>query len=328
MAPNKKQHYVPQMLQSFFSLDSKTIGCYHIESDRCFQSRISNTAQKNYFYQKDDTDKTSIEHDFGKIEGIIKPILNRLQKKEFNLNVEEVEAIFLFVVAQLMRTPKAAGAMGSVLEFCIQKGIKKVCEEVESGLRKKSNLPMQASMTILRIAELLSGKGYLFINNDTEVKFLLSDNPAILFSPVTEIADEKKITDILFMQAPFSGYMLYMPLGPSVGILFFDDDYYEFKQRICIDVTEADVKMLNSLEVINAGNIIMYQEGSFTPDGIKKAIEERNSEKSHQYQDKIYTPLNNSFSLSGLNLDENVLIYKINRFAMEKAFNWSAREWM
>ena len=81
-----------------------------------------------------------------------------------------------------MRTPKAAKAMGAVLDFCEKKEIKAVQEEIESGIRTHDNLPMQSSLGIPNVAEYLSGKGYVFVVNDTNKKFLLSDNPACLFS--------------------------------------------------------------------------------------------------------------------------------------------------
>ena len=318
MPEYKKQHFVPQLLQGFFSIDSKTIGCYHIDSDNCFQSPISNTAQKDWFYKANDSDRTSIEHVYGNIEGGIKPTIERIQSKDFNLGRDELDLLFIFVVAQLMRTPKAARAMGAVLDYCIEKEIEAVCEEVNSGIRNKTNLPMQAALSIPKVADYLSGKGYLYVSNDTDTRFLLSDNPACLFSPVSEVAFRNHIIDKMFVQEPFSGYMLYMPLGPSVGFLCFDDDYYRFEQEICIDATHDDVITLNNLEVMNARDIIMFQDGTFNRESIKDALEARKTEKSLSHQDTIYTPIERSFALSGLKLDEVDLVYLINRFAIEK----------
>lgn len=226
MTHYKKQHFVPQMLQEFFSLDGNTIGCYILNSGKTCNSPISHTAQKDWFYRTSDTDKTSIEHVHSNIEGAVKPVLQRINNKEFHLNSEEIDDLFLFVVTQLMRTQKAAQAMGAVLNFCIKTGISDVCKEVVSGFRNKSNLPMQASIAIPHVATYLSGKAFLLISNDTDIKFLLSDNPCCLFSPATTIAEDRHIENKISIQKPFSGYMLYMPLGPSVGMLCFDDDYH------------------------------------------------------------------------------------------------------
>lgn len=318
MPHNKKQHFVPQSLQRFFSADGNTIGCYHIYSGRCFQSTISNTAQKDWYYKINEIDRTSIEHIYGNIEGNAKPITQRLQAFDFNLNNDEVDLLFLFVVSQLMRTPKAASAMGAVLDFCKEKGIKEVCDEIGSGLRNNTNLPMQAALSIPKVAEHLSGKGFLYVRNETSQKFLLSDNPACLFSPVSEIAYEKNILDQMFVQESFSGYMLFMPLGPSVGFLCFDDDYYKFEQKISLNVTGEDVRTLNALEVVNASNIIMYQEGTFTPESIKEVLETRDADKAQRHQDSIFAPLEKGFSLTGLNLDEDNMVYLINRYSIEK----------
>ena len=186
MTENKKQHFVPQVLQRCFSTDSKTIGEYLIGEDRCLITPIATTAQKYNFYKVNEQDRTSIEKLYGGIESGVGPILKRIQERNFGFNDEEIECLFLFVVSQLMRTPKAAKAMGAILDFCEKKGIKPVQEEIDSGLRNHENLPMQSSLGIPSVAEYMSGKGYVFVSNETAKKFLLSDNPACLFSPVAE----------------------------------------------------------------------------------------------------------------------------------------------
>ena len=45
MAENKKQHFVPQVLQRCFSTDSKTIGEYLIDEDRCLTTPIATTVR-------------------------------------------------------------------------------------------------------------------------------------------------------------------------------------------------------------------------------------------------------------------------------------------
>ena len=318
MAENKKQHFVPQFLQRCFSTDGKTIGEYLIDSDSCINSPISSTAQKSNYYQINDMDKTSIEKVYGVIESNASPILKRLQRWDFELDSEEIECLFLFVVSQLMRTPKAAKAMGTILDFCEKKGIKPVQEEIESGLRNHDNLPMQSSLGIPSVAEYMSGKGYVFVINDTSVKFLLSDNPACLISPVAELAVEKQIWDRMLQQEPFSGYILYLPLGPNVGIICFDDDYYDFGQDVCVAATESDVRKLNALEVINASNYVLFQHGTFNKEDIVEALVTRRSEKVRRHEGSIFTPIDKSFSLSRLMIDEEVLTYLINRYAIEK----------
>ena len=318
MAENKRQHFVPQVLQRCFSTDSKTIGKYLIGEDRCLTAPIAKTAQKSNFYKVNDQDRTSIEKVYGNIESSVGPILKRIKQRDFEFNNEEIECLFLFVVSQLMRTPKAAKAMGAILDFCEKKGIRPVQEEIESGIRTHDNLPMQSSLGIPNVAESLSDKGYVLVSNNTNKKFLLSDNPACLFSPVAELAIEKQIWDRMMMQAPFSGYMLYLPLGPEMGMICFDDDYYDFGHNICVAATELDVKMLNALEVVNASNYVLFQVGTFNKEDVEEALVARKSEKVREHEESIYTPIDKSFSLSWVDLDEDKLLYDINRLALLK----------
>lgn len=318
MTENKKQHFVPQVLQRCFSSNLKSIGEYLIDEDRFFITSIASTAQMPNYYKVNEHDRTSIEKIYGAIESSVSPLLKRVQNKDFGLSDKEIECLFLFVVSQLMRTPKAAKAMESILDFCKKKGITAVQEEIESGLRNNDNLPMQSSLSIPSVAEYMGGKGYVFVNNDTNKKFLLSDNPAILFSPVAELAIEKQIWDRMLIQEPFSGYMLYLPLGPSVGIICFDDDYYSLGEDICVTPTERDVKMLNALEVINANKYVLFMDGTFIKEDVLEALLARRTEEVRNHEKSIYTPINKSFSLSWLNIDEEVLTYLINRYAIEK----------
>ena len=309
---------MPQVLQRCFSKNLKSIGEYLIEDDSCFITSIVSTAQMPDFYIVNESDRTSIEKVYGTIETSVGPILKRIQERNFGLNDEEIECLFLFTVSQLMRTPKAAKAMGAILDFCEKKRIKVIQDEINSGLRNHNNLPMQSSLGIPSVVEYMSGKGYVFISNDTNKKFLLSDNPACLISPVAELAIEKQIWDRMLKQAPFSGYILYLPLGPSVGIICFDDDYYDFGQNICVAATESDVRMLNALEVINASKYVLFQDGTFNKADVIEALKARKSENVKEHESSIYTPIDRSFSLSCLKIDEEAMTYLINRYAIEK----------
>ena len=96
------------------------------------------------------------------------------------------------------------------------------------------------------------------------------------------------------------------------------DDYYEFEQDLIINATKSDVKTLNALEVINASNIIMFLNGTFHSNEIVTALGMRSTDKYLRYQNTIYTPTYSNFSLSGLNLDEAIMVDKIYRYAQEK----------
>ena len=82
--------------------------------------------------------------------------------------------------------------------------------------------------------------------------------------------------------------------------------------------TERDVRMLNALEVINASKCVLFQDGTFKKEDVIEALAARKSEKVREHEDSIYTPIDKSFSLSWVNLDEGRLIYDINRLALQK----------
>ena len=98
----------------------------------------------------------------------------------------------------------------------------------------------------------------------------------------------------------------------------FDDDYYDFGHDICVAATEHDVKMLNALEVVNASNYVLFQDGTFNKEDVKEALVARKSDKAREHEESIYTPIDKSFSLSWVDLDEDKLLYDINRLALLK----------
>lgn len=311
MSEYKKQYYVPQLLQRQFSTDDANIACYNIARDIEIISPISTTAQKSWFYKTNASDKVSIEKVYGSIESDAGPLVSRINDDDFGFTAEECEKLFVFAVAQLMRSPKAAHAMGDILGICKQRGVKIVCDEIANGTRTYENLPMQASISIPAVVKHLSGKAFVYLVNDTEVDFILSDNPAVMFSPAAEVAEERNITDIMQAQEPFSGYMLYLPLGLKVGVLYFDDDYYNLGDDAIIQVSQQDAITLNGLEVRCAINTLMFKEGTFDKTKISEALKYRCTEKFQRYQRTIYTPIDRDFSLSFFSIDEEMLINKM-----------------
>ena len=318
MSDYKKQHFVPQLLQRKFSKDGHNIASYNIERSTHFISPIATTAQKDWYYKANDKDKISIEKLYGSIEKEVSPTVGRINNGNFDLSVAESELLFLFSVAQLMRTPKATNAMGVILEFCKKRRIKVVCDEIDKGIRSEENLPMQSSLGLPAVLESMSGKSYVYLRNETSKSFVLSDNPAAIFSPVAEIAEEKHITDLMLVQESFSGYMLYLPLGPKVGVFFFDDDYYDLGADMVINITEQNVDFLNELQVRSANKILMYQDGTWDDNAMKGVLQYRQTNKFKRYQTTIYTPIESDFSLSFVNIDEDILVYKMNTMAVLK----------
>lgn len=70
-----RQHFVPKLLQRFFSTDGQSIGCYSLSTKECVQTSIRTTAQKRWYYKFDDQEKTVLEHWLGEMEDEVAPVL-------------------------------------------------------------------------------------------------------------------------------------------------------------------------------------------------------------------------------------------------------------
>jgi hypothetical protein len=81
MPNNKNQHYVPQLHLKNFSEDRKSIGVYHIPSNRFVRSSpIRHEASEDYFYGKD----SSIDERLKKIENAAGKLIKEITSIRLN----------------------------------------------------------------------------------------------------------------------------------------------------------------------------------------------------------------------------------------------------
>ena len=246
------------------------------------------------------------------MEDDVAPVLGRLvNDKNYQLAGDEYELCFGFALVQLMRTPKAILAMKHVYEFCKQRLIPAVMEEVNKGVRTDKNIPFQTVIGVSSVIDCWPGTTMLVIRNETDEELIMSDNPACLFSPIHAFAEKVDLTHLLINQPSFSGNMLYLPISPSCGLLLFDERYYKFTSKGTYCLQAEDVHTLNSLQVRNATNLLLFQEGSFNADAYLEDFEFRNTEEFVVKQKTVYTPVDEDFGLSALNCDKGFWKYLI-----------------
>lgn len=307
-----RQHFVPKLLQRFFSTDGQSIGCYSLSTKECVQTSIRTTAQKSWYYKFDDQEKTVLEHWLGEMEDEVAPVLGRLvNDKNYQLTGDEFESCFGFALVQLMRTPKAIQAMKHVYEFCKQQPIPIVMEEVNKGVRTDKNIPFQTVIGVSSVIDSWPGTTMLVLRNETDEEFIMSDNPACLFSPIHAFAERAHLTQLLIKQPSFSGNMLYLPISPFCGLLLYDERYYKFSCNDTYSLTPADVHILNSLVIRNASNILLLRGESFSEDSYNEDFEFRKTEDFAVKQKTVYTPVDEDFCLSALNCDKEFWKYLI-----------------
>ena len=127
----KKQHYVPQVYLRGFSVDSKRVWSYavnSIENGRCVP--IESVCRENYLYEIKDNDgnwltPNWIERILSILEGMFAENLRRLEKKAFLkenyrtksfLTTEEKTFWKLFVTVQMMRSPVVLRVANTVVK--------------------------------------------------------------------------------------------------------------------------------------------------------------------------------------------------------------------
>lgn len=316
MGQYQKQHYVPKLLQRFFSDDGCNIGVYILARNKATLSSIRTTAQDDWLYKFSDEEKTELEHWLGEVEDSITPVLRRLNDdKAYLVSPEEYDACMGFIIVQLMRTPKATNAMKYIYDFCMRRAIPIFMEEVHKGVRTNTNIPFQSVISVSSVIDNWPCDKMIILRNESEVELIMSDSPACLFSPISYHASTVGLEDLIIKQPAFSACMLYMPISPTCGFLMYDDRYYQFTCKDVMNLTTEDVHVLNSLEIANASKILLFR--SFDKDAYPNAFSLRDSELSIQLKDSIYAPVDYSFRLSALECDKGVWSYLINKLAFE-----------
>ena len=105
--------------------------------------------------------------------------------------------------------------------------------------------------------------------------------------------------------------MLYLAISPSCGLLLYDERYYKFTSKRTYSLQAEDVHTLNSLEVRNATNLLLFKEGSFNADAYLEDFEIRNTKDFAVKQKTVYTPVDDNFCLSALSCDKEFWKYLI-----------------
>lgn len=292
MAEKKNQHFVPQFLQKFFSEDGKNIGVYVIKSGSYIPcAPIKGQASEDYFYSKN----PKIEDALSKIEGIAKECIEELieRKNSKLLGLRE------FVILQTLRTMTQVNitqesqqklmnlffAQSSELGYVYKKYVDCVGEKTASF-----NLSFLKQM--VDICEDLQLK--VLVNN-TNIDFLLSDNPACCYNQFFERIKYKGMASY-----GSKGLQIFMPITPRLGIFMYDNSTYKVGNRkaFYIDLTEKDVDNLNRIIIINANETIYFLPKTQNKEKLNEIAKVFSEKKSniHTIEQKI----SNTTSIIGI----------------------------
>lgn len=261
MAENKSQHFVPQFYLKYFSINSleKSIGIFSLPSSKFIKSgSIKKQAAEDYFYGSD----LIVEKALSKIEGIAASSINRI----INTNTlpkrmsDEHDTILTFIMLLHARTVYSLDRTNELIEKVARSVLSKdsrFTDELDKfNFSITYGINRLLKETILLIP-LVYDLQFKIISNRTDVPFITSDHPVVLYNHFLE--SRKKFGSNTGFAC--KGLEMLVPLSPNHMLIFFDKDVYKIggKDKQIIDVTSiSDIDSLNFLQCLSANENIYF----------------------------------------------------------------------
>lgn len=260
MPDYKRQHYVPQFYLRNFSEDGDHVFSYHLGSKKAVRMPIKNICQSSYFYC-DNGDFEKILCSLEQLQAkVIRQILS--QQNFDDIDKEDFFHLLLFLLLQNTRTKQTQevldGFVNDFFHLCFKNELKEIDldnpESIVATLKISHFLTMAPAMMGV---ELIMDLVPILIVNNTEVNFVTSDAPIVLYNYV-----KMKKLSLSGFQSP--GLQIHCPLTEKMYLLLIDPDFYKVSfdsdSLIIIDDT-SDVNALNKLQLYNCSHsLICYDQ--------------------------------------------------------------------
>lgn len=266
MPKKKRHHYVPRFYLKRFSVGGENthLSLYNYKS-RVFvhKAALAHQAYEDYLYGPDPI----VEDMLAELEGQIGVMFNYWTEERL-LYVPPTDSngfklLKRFILYQLFRTPKS----GNELIRNINDGIKYILaetnpnlwERIKDGKITNDNPVLFALLNAIQRENLLSHLDIRFIVNLSELPFITSDSPIILYNQLMEAAGNYIGATGLVAK----GLQIFYPIHPRVMICLYDPLVYNVGNscKNCCEIDSADeVHQLNSLQFINSESQLFFDD--------------------------------------------------------------------
>ena len=263
-----KQHYVPQFYLKNFSNKSKEgffIYCYDIDENKQYPANIKNIAEEKYFYKIGDED---FEEFFRKTEDLASPIINNLSKngkiKPLNV-IKNREILSSFLSVQFFRTKETREDLletFSKISTHLQKHnlnneMELFVEQIDEKYIKHHQIEFIDRASRKMVDELLFKK-WVVLKNKTEIDFLTSDNPIVLYNPHGLLGFASEYIHIFY------------PINPKLCLCLLDSfNYSNFGEcnkfdddEVLINIRKTETCKINSIDDVNLINDVQSKNAT------------------------------------------------------------------
>ena len=259
MPANKRQHYVPRFYLRRFSNDGKSINLWNIGREKSIlNANLYNQCYKNYFYGQDRT----LEHDLSAIESRASQTFREISDSRIIPKWGTVSyfTLVFFMLSQYNRTLASANDVDIIADnfakIILQNTrISKMInlDYVKIGFKNPAAYALSIAM---QTYPLLLDLRFHVLSNRTNVPFITSDTPVVLYNPFFLF---QKFSSNIGLAA--KGLLMFLPMDPKHALLFYDHDVYNVNahgnQMVNINRTK-DIDSINGLQVCVAHNNIYF----------------------------------------------------------------------
>lgn len=271
MPENKRQHFVPKYTLRRFSCDPKRkpeprqINLVNIAQLKIIRgASLREQCYRDYFYGKN----TAVEKRLGDLEGYFST-LTRTMIDTKSINEPDGWHLVQMVALQKARTMFAEEDINSIADRLIKLAMHNRIEE-EALRRIKISVKDAASYNIaqaLTLSPLVLDLKRLLIVNQTDVPFVIADNPVVCTNWFARTRHPHRSTGLTR-----SGLQMLLPLSPHVALLMHDSNvYWTDSQRNVIRLKHRDeVVALNQLQWLNAYKNVYFPPG--VSDGLLRSM--------------------------------------------------------
>ena len=268
----KNQHYVPQCLLKHFcylNKNKKKINVFDaVNKTVRYNQAINNVFSQNYFYGKDISIDDSVEAILAnKIEDPASSIIDKIIQGDLSIISSPESKIHLltFVSTLIHRTPEAKEGMLSFIQAGFQSFSKELLRlndfpaEVNPPIIGFKDTDVFAAFSTLQAyygTVLLTDLDFHLVKNETELDFIISDNPAFTYNWFYKNLQHPGVSS-----PAAKGYQIFLPLSPKLTLCLYDPEVYTYKSKTKVTLSHntEDIKILNKFQVVNSKSKIGFK---------------------------------------------------------------------
>jgi len=279
MVEYKNQHFVPELLLRGWSTDEQVTTLHLKPGHEERGQAISKICSSNYLYTN--SQDTTLEQELGSLENFQARPIKYLRggAKPSNLSVDLANCLYSYVMTQRLRTKSYRQEIrfGSeqVYEGVFIKKLwplynpeEKLRIDVETIEALKESYIKQAARNHQNyimmhgfLGIVIRDLDIILLKNNTEKGFICSDSPIVL-----DNISQKMHGDYLsYPGFANRGILIYCPISPEYYVVIYDKSAYNFNhdKNNCLDIDDVnEVVMLNKLQLMNAQDIILYDDNN------------------------------------------------------------------